>query len=107
MFSTGLVPAAGAGCVSSGSVCQVTGVLTVVGLQTAGSRPLIFSQWVVVLNILEWLLQTLRLPYVRLDGNTAVADRLTTVDMCASPFQFGALPENWCCSHLHWQWKAA
>jgi len=34
-----------------------------------------------VLDILEWLLQTLKLPYVRLDGSTAVADRLTIVDM--------------------------
>ena len=50
-------------------------------LQEAGSRPLIFSQWTMVLDILEWLLQCLKLPYVRLDGATAVADRLTIVDM--------------------------
>lgn len=53
-------------------------------LQAAGSRPLIFSQWTMVLDILEWLLQCLKLPFVRLDGNTAVAERLTIVDMCAS-----------------------
>ena len=36
-----------------------------------------------MLDLLEWLLQCLSLPYVRLDGSTAVAERLTTVDMCA------------------------
>ncbi len=49
--------------------------------QAAGSRPLIFSQWTMMLDILEWLLDSLKLPYVRLDGSTAVADRLTIVDM--------------------------
>ena len=34
-----------------------------------------------MLDILEWLLQCLQLPFVRLDGNTAVAERLTIVDM--------------------------
>lgn len=53
-------------------------------LQEAGSRPLIFSQWTMVLDILEWLLQCLKLPFVRLDGTTAVADRLTIVDMYGS-----------------------
>lgn len=50
-------------------------------MQAKGSRPLIFSQWTMVLDILEWLLQTLKLPYCRLDGNTAVSERLTTVDL--------------------------
>lgn len=54
-------------------------------LQARGSRPLIFSQWTAVLDIMEWLLQDLQLPYVRLDGNTAVADRLATVDTCVPP----------------------
>ena len=36
-----------------------------------------------MLDIMEWLLQNLQLPYVRLDGNTAVPDRLATVDTCA------------------------
>ena len=43
--------------------------------QANGSRPLIFSQWTQVLDILEWLMDQLRLPYSRLDGSTAVADR--------------------------------
>lgn len=49
-------------------------------LQASGSRPLIFSQWTSVLDLLEWLMQDLGLPFVRLDGGTAVAERLTIVD---------------------------
>ena len=49
-------------------------------LKAAGSRPLIFSQWTAVLDIMEWLMDELRLPYVRLDGSTAVEERLATVD---------------------------
>jgi superfamily II DNA/RNA helicase len=49
-------------------------------LKEAGSRPLIFSQWTAVLDVVEWLMDELRLPYVRLDGSTAVDERLATVD---------------------------
>jgi SWI/SNF-related matrix-associated actin-dependent regulator 1 of chromatin subfamily A len=49
-------------------------------LKAAGSRPLIFSQWTAVLDIMEWLMEVLQLPYVRLDGSTAVDARLATVD---------------------------
>ena len=49
-------------------------------VQGEGHHPLIFSQWTSVLDILEWLLQRLQLPYLRLDGSTAVADRLALVD---------------------------
>lgn len=49
-------------------------------LQGAGSRPLIFSQWTSVLDLLEWLMQDLGLSFVRLDGSTAVAERLSIVD---------------------------
>jgi SWI/SNF-related matrix-associated actin-dependent regulator 1 of chromatin subfamily A len=35
-----------------------------------GSRPLIFSQWTAVLDIIEWLMEVMQLPYVRLDGST-------------------------------------
>lgn len=38
------------------------------------------SQWTAVLDVLEWLLDQLQLPYARLDGSTAVAERLATVD---------------------------
>ncbi|KAA6428197.1 MAG: SNF2 family DNA-dependent ATPase [Trebouxia sp. A1-2] len=50
-----------------------------------GSRALIFSQWTSVLDILGWLLEMMGLTYVRLDGSTAVADRLSTVDMFNNP----------------------
>ncbi|KAL6776153.1 hypothetical protein ACKKBG_A20055 [Auxenochlorella protothecoides x Auxenochlorella symbiontica] len=49
-------------------------------LKAAGSRPLIFSQWTSVLDVMEWLMSELQLPYVRLDGSTAVEERLATVD---------------------------
>ena len=49
-------------------------------LQAKGSRPLIFSQWTQVLDVLEWLLDQLRLPFSRLDGSTAVANRQAIVD---------------------------
>ena len=51
--------------------------------QAKGSRPLIFSQWTQVLDVLQWLLDQLGLPYQRLDGSTAVTDRQNIVDQCA------------------------
>lgn len=42
-------------------------------LREKGSRPLIFSQWTTVLDILEWFLHERGLTYVRLDGSTAVS----------------------------------
>lgn len=50
-------------------------------LQEKGSRPLIFSQWTSVLDILGLLFDHLGLAYVRLDGSTAVDERLATVDL--------------------------
>ncbi len=49
-------------------------------LKREGSRPLIFSQWTSVLDLLEVVLQGMGLTYVRLDGSTAVADRMELVD---------------------------
>jgi SWI/SNF-related matrix-associated actin-dependent regulator 1 of chromatin subfamily A len=42
-------------------------------------------QWTTVLDILEWFLHERGLTYVRLDGSTAVADRLTIVDAFNDP----------------------
>jgi len=56
-------------------------------LQEAGSRPLIFSQWTSVLDILEWFLQERGMTYVRLDGSTAVPDRQPLVDRFNDPDQ--------------------
>ena len=51
-----------------------------VELKAKGSRPLIFSQWKIMLDILEWVLSNLGLPYARLDGDTAVEERQDLVD---------------------------
>eukprot|EP00271_Cylindrocystis_brebissonii_P011525 TRINITY_DN29369_c0_g1_i1.p1 TRINITY_DN29369_c0_g1~~TRINITY_DN29369_c0_g1_i1.p1 ORF type:complete len:347 (+),score=64.37 TRINITY_DN29369_c0_g1_i1:96-1043(+) len=45
-----------------------------------GHRPLIFSQWTAMLDILEWVLDELNLSYVRLDGSTQVRERQDLVD---------------------------
>ncbi|KAL0034958.1 hypothetical protein WJX79_002584 [Trebouxia sp. C0005] len=68
---------------SSGKCQLLAGLLK--ELQAKGSRALIFSQWTSVLDILGWLLEMMGLTYVRLDGSTAVADRLSTVDMFNNP----------------------
>ena len=49
-------------------------------LQQGGHRPLIFSQWTMVLDLLEVLLDHLGLSFLRLDGNTAVPERLQLCD---------------------------
>jgi SWI/SNF-related matrix-associated actin-dependent regulator 1 of chromatin subfamily A len=49
-------------------------------LRAKGSRPLIFSQWKIMLDILEWVLSHLGWKYARLDGDTAVEDRQDLVD---------------------------
>ncbi|BDA41342.1 probable SWI/SNF-related matrix-associated actin-dependent regulator [Coccomyxa sp. Obi] len=54
-------------------------------LKAEGHHPLIFSQWTSVLDVLEWLLDQLGLPFLRLDGSTAVADRLALVDQYNNP----------------------
>ncbi len=41
---------------------------------------MLFSQWTTCLDVLEWVLDSLRLPFLRLDGSTAVADRLALTD---------------------------
>ena len=50
------------------------------GAQAEGHRCLLFSQWTACLDVLEWVLDAARLPFLRLDGSTAVADRLALVD---------------------------
>jgi len=49
-------------------------------LKAKGSRPLIFSQWTNVLDILERVMRRLGYSYVRLDGSTAAADRQALCD---------------------------
>ena len=50
-------------------------------LKAGGHRPLIFSQWTQVMDLLEVLLNHLGLAYLRLDGSTTVSERQSLVDL--------------------------
>lgn len=67
------------GTVPGGWVC----VLTLLTVSCVCASWLL--QWTTVLDILEWFLHERGLTYVRLDGSTAVADRLTIVDTFNDP----------------------
>jgi len=54
-------------------------------LRAAGSRPLIFSQWTSCLDLLGCLMDHLGLRFLRLDGNTQVAERLQLCDEFNDP----------------------
>ncbi|SGY67920.1 BQ5605_C004g02825 [Microbotryum silenes-dioicae] len=54
-------------------------------LKAAGHRVLIFSQFKIVLNIIEPLLQGLKLKYLRLDGDTKQLDRQRGIDEFNAP----------------------
>ena len=49
-------------------------------IKSRGSRPLIFSQWKIVLDILEWVLRSRGHVFVRLDGSTDVHERQQICD---------------------------
>ena len=49
-------------------------------MKAEGSRALIFSQWKIMLDILEWVLCHVGFSYARLDGDTAVEERQELVD---------------------------
>ncbi|XP_024375892.1 protein CHROMATIN REMODELING 19 [Physcomitrium patens] len=49
-------------------------------LKKNGHRPLIFSQWTNMLDILEWALAVIGLRFTRLDGSTPVTERQNLVD---------------------------
>jgi SWI/SNF-related matrix-associated actin-dependent regulator 1 of chromatin subfamily A len=59
--------------------CQVLSKL-LPKLQEGGHRPLIFSQWTNMLDILEWALDVMGFSYTRLDGSTQVSERQNLVD---------------------------
>lgn len=54
-------------------------------LAAKGSRPLIFSQWKIMLDVLEWVMAELHLTFFRLDGSTPVDERQALVDAYNAP----------------------
>ena len=54
-------------------------------IKAKGSRPLIFSQWKIVLDILEWVLREKGHRFVRLDGSTDVHQRQQICDAYNKP----------------------
>ncbi|KAJ5579555.1 ATP-dependent helicase fft2 [Penicillium hispanicum] len=62
----------------SGKVEQLRELLT--RFIANGDRTLIFSQFTMVMDILECVLETLRIEFVRLDGRTSVEDRQSILD---------------------------
>ena len=62
----------------SGKVEQMKELLT--RFIANGDRTLIFSQFTMVMDILEYVLETLQIEFVRLDGRTNVEDRQSILD---------------------------
>ncbi|KAJ5111350.1 Helicase C-terminal [Penicillium argentinense] len=62
----------------SGKVDELQKLLT--EFITKGDRTLIFSQFTMVMDILENVLETLKIQFVRLDGRTNVEDRQSILD---------------------------
>ena len=54
-------------------------------LKAEGRRVLIFSQWKIQLDVLEWLMQRLDMRFFRLDGSTPVEERQQLVDGYNAP----------------------
>eukprot|EP00897_Mesotaenium_endlicherianum_P008187 jgi/Mesen1/7397/ME000388S06610 len=65
--------------VMASAKCKALGKL-LKKLRRHGHRPLIFSQWTAMLDILGWALKILGYKYVRLDGSTQVTERQVLVD---------------------------
>jgi SWI/SNF-related matrix-associated actin-dependent regulator 1 of chromatin subfamily A len=57
-------------------------------LVDSGNHILVFSQWTRILDLLEVLMEDLDLPFLRLDGSTAVRERQALIDR----FNSGAIP---------------
>lgn len=62
----------------SGKIDQLRELLT--RFIAGGDRTLIFSQFTLVMDILEHVLETLQIEFVRLDGRTSVEDRQSIMD---------------------------
>ncbi|KAM4615772.1 SWI/SNF-related matrix-associated actin-dependent regulator of chromatin subfamily A containing DEAD/H box 1A [Polymixia lowei] len=64
--------------VDSGKFHHLTGLLA--SLKDRGDRVVLFSQFTIMLDIVEVLMKQLDHRYVRLDGSTPVADRIVLID---------------------------
>ncbi|CAL8344834.1 unnamed protein product [Lota lota] len=62
----------------SGKFHHLTGLLA--SLKDAGDRVVLFSQFTMMLDIVEILLRHLKHRYIRLDGSTPIADRIVLID---------------------------
>ncbi|KAL1974496.1 hypothetical protein VTN31DRAFT_4700 [Thermomyces dupontii] len=62
----------------SGKVAKLAELLR--RFRDAGDRTLIFSQFTLVMDILEYVLETLQMRFFRLDGRTSVEDRQSILD---------------------------
>lgn len=63
---------------NSGKIDRLSKILK--GFTENGDRALVFSQFTMVMDILEQVLETLNIKFFRLDGTTSVEDRQTTLD---------------------------
>lgn len=63
---------------NSGKVQKLATLLT--DFKAAGDRVLVFSQFVMVLNVLEAVMETLGMKFFRLDGSTDINDRQAMID---------------------------
>lgn len=64
--------------IDSGKFKHLTGLLS--SLKDKGDRVVLFSQFTMMLDIVEVLLKHLNHRYVRLDGSTPIADRIGLID---------------------------
>lgn len=65
-------------CMDSGKVLKLCQLLT--DFKANGDRVLVFSQFTMVMNILELVMESLRMKFFRLDGSTDINDRQTMID---------------------------
>lgn len=65
-------------CLDSGKIIALTALLK--AYVANGDRVLVFSQFVMVLNLLEPLLDRLNMPFSRLDGDTQISTRQPLID---------------------------
>ncbi len=54
-------------------------------LRAQGHRVLLFSQYVIMLDVLEDYIEYRKLPFERIDGSTPTADRQATIDRFNAP----------------------